>query len=900
MFPTDDKELLMKTLKHYAAFVAGSIMLLLAVRCTNMNPANTSEVGNPKLTGHLVDGRTGTAAEGAIVRVYPVYLNKMAKALGKVATDAPAIDSMSTDHNGAYQFDSLANGIYSVEGEKIDSTDTLTMRHSSVVFVASEDLGYDTLQLPGSIKGKVVVPNGESAKNITCYIPGTSYIAITNDTGGFRITGIPAGTYSLSTTSTKFNDTTIYGIKVTPNHETNAGYILLGLDRSKNEHDVWGVFDTTYNCKPIDSIEARVSGDSIPANSPRIYKLDWRPALSGYSGFIYVPDGGFFWTVDVWVFDSLGRRIGAYRVQSINRATGDVLVPNFNPFNSIPVITLHDTTVSINDTIRLHAVISTLTDDSIVSMAWKIGSAGTFTNTTKKDTIITAPKDSGIITCMFKVTDKFGNTATDTINDTVITDSPIFSLGNDTTISVGANLTFSANIQQRFGTVVMYTWSYQGDTTWTDSGSQHTKSISFNHSGQMILICKVRDDDGNVTVDTVNITVVTEIGGVISSDMTLRESGSPYRTNNLIVLAGVRLTIEPGVTVYNGMNIHGTLDAEGTNAKRIIFSGTDIEGFPNASFKFKYCDISGVQINTFPVGGMDTISIDSCIIQIDQIYVSNAVGLIRGCVLSVTGSFIDLGGDHWIVEGNKIDVQGTNTWGFIVEGNSAIITSNVITGGGGIKSGSGGIVSFNNISGGGGIESNADTIVNNTIESCLYMAGGALHTGGALLVANNTVINSGCWGIVCDAVIPLIYNNTVMGSTSFGIIANNGGIIRHNSVTGNGFGASPGEPPYFNSGILCMNSSCTIDSNIITGNSTGAMCHSGCTFTNNNIHDNQDYNFRVLFGDSSDVNVANNWWGTTDTVQIRTTIFDSSTNPVLRRAIIDPIAPSAIIGAGAQ
>ncbi|MGA2508189.1 MAG: carboxypeptidase regulatory-like domain-containing protein, partial [Chitinispirillaceae bacterium] len=537
----------MKTLKHYAAFVAGSVMLLLAVRCANMNPANTSEVGNPKLTGRLIDGRTSTPAQGAIVRVYPVYLNKMAQALGKVANNAPAIDSTKCDHNGAYQFDSLDQGIYSIEGEKIDGTDTLTMRHPSVVFVASKDLGCDTLQLPGWIKGKVLVPSGESAKNITCYIPGTSYIAITNDTGGFKITGIPVGTYSLSITSTRFNDTTIYGLKVTQNHETPAGNILLGLDRSKNEHDVWGVFDTTYNIKAIDSIEARVSGDSIPADSPRIYKLDWRPSLFGYSGFIYVPDGGFFWNVDVWVFDTLGRRIGAYRVPTINRATGDVQVPNFNPFNSIPVITLHDTTVSIYDTIRLHAVITTLADDSIVSMAWKIGSAGTFTNTTKKDTVIIAPKDSGIINCVFRVTDKFRNTAADTVIDSVITDPPIFTLGNDTTVSVGANLTFSANVQQRFGSVVMYTWNYQGDTTWTDSGSQHTKSITFKHLGEQHLICEVKDDDKNLIADTVNIWVATELGGLINKDLTLRESESPYVVKGDITVAtGVKLTIEPG------------------------------------------------------------------------------------------------------------------------------------------------------------------------------------------------------------------------------------------------------------------------------------------------------------------------------------------------------------------
>jgi hypothetical protein len=398
----------------------------LFLTCMQPLSGNGSDVGNAKtcLVGHLVDGRTGMAAQDAMARVYPTYLNKVAQTLGKTASNPPAVDSTRCDHSGAYRFDSLGQGIYSIVGEKIDGTDTLTMRHPGVLLIDSKDIGYDTLRLPGRIKGKVVVPAGESAKNVTCYIPGTSYIAITNDSGGFKITGIPEGIYSLSFSSSRFNDTTLYNKTVISDAEADIGNVTLSFDMSKNVHDVWGVFDSTSKYQVINRIEARVSGDGIPVDSPRIYPLDWRPDVAGYSGFIYVPSSGSFWKVAVWVYDLSGHRIGVFQIP-INRSTGDIQFPSFNPCDGIPLIGLNDTTVNTKDTVQLHPVISTLPDDSIVSMEWDIGNTGTFVPTSAPETLIIAPVNPTVIRCVFRITDIFGNQICDTMTVRVVFSSMV-------------------------------------------------------------------------------------------------------------------------------------------------------------------------------------------------------------------------------------------------------------------------------------------------------------------------------------------------------------------------------------------------------------------------------------------------------------------------------------------
>ena len=129
----------------------------------------------------------------------------------------------------------------------------------------------------------------------------------------------------------------------------------------------------------------------------------------------------------------------------------------------------------------------------------------------------------------------------------------------------------------------------------------------------------------------------TNVIGILNSDTTWTQSGSPYTlTGPTAVNQGVTLTIQPGVAVNLGgfyIQVNGTLSAVGTSGSRIQFSGGTLRFTPvgngwndNAASgcTIQYADLSGTTISASVAlklsqdtisGGLtlgDSSVIDSC------------------------------------------------------------------------------------------------------------------------------------------------------------------------------------------------------------------------------------------------------------------------------------------------
>jgi type 1 glutamine amidotransferase/PKD repeat protein len=168
--------------------------------------------------------------------------------------------------------------------------------------------------------------------------------------------------------------------------------------------------------------------------------------------------------------------------------------------------------VSIRDTVEL--IDSALDEDGkIKEYAFDFDGDGVFDSLIKADANrmkITARhvyRDSGKFNSVLRVTDDSGAAAADTVEVSVVQDIPVVYAGPKVVKPPGAvSLTGSAS--QRFGTIVMYKWDFDGDGIYDDS-SATTAYLTHTYSDENAYLARlyVRDDDGNEAFGTREVVI---------------------------------------------------------------------------------------------------------------------------------------------------------------------------------------------------------------------------------------------------------------------------------------------------------------------------------------------------------------------------------------------------------
>ncbi len=475
----------------------------LLFRCTSDIAGSTdeTEIEVIALSGTLIESINNTPAEGALVTLFD--------AAGG-AQDI-ALDSTYTGTDGTYTFDSLETGAYSVTSEYKTSADTLYAAHRNIVVDTATDIGTDTLKAPGWISGTVSVDGQGSKSNIFCYIPGTSYLAITDTGGSFSIYNIPPGTYDLSYWHQKYNDTTISGVTVSINKETTVPHMKLYVVINNQTKSIYGVFD--YNYSAIAECEALVSGDGIEVGKPLTFELDWNPLSHGFSGYIHVPDTGTNWTATIIVYDTLGRKTGFGSVDFTNLSS-NVLVPTFNPKNAVPHVNAGpDITASKNDMVSFSGSAIDSFGGTIVTSHWDLGlGVVNDTITNPDDTVNWIYTDTGVYMAILHAVDNDGNIGSDTLLVTVPNTKPVITFvtpSQDTVFwDTLVTVSFYAEAIDSFGGIISkYRWDFDGNGIWdTTVTSNDTFSYTFT-LGTYSILCAATDDDSNETIDTLRIAV---------------------------------------------------------------------------------------------------------------------------------------------------------------------------------------------------------------------------------------------------------------------------------------------------------------------------------------------------------------------------------------------------------
>lgn len=345
------------------------------------------------------------------------------------------------------------------------------------------------------------------------------------------------------------------------------------------QRDIYG----NLSSKPfsISSIKAIISGDNISDSTPKIAELWYNSPNHSYSGFVYFiyTSQILHYSVYVAIYNQDTNFIGRSVKVDFPSTAGNINVPPFDPKNAEPIVDAgNDTTVSINDSIRLKATVVDSFGGKIAKWEWSIN-GGNFVKTSKGDTLIFAPADSNTnFKCIVRATDDDGNIAIDTVNVIICKDVPIAEAGSDTVVSLDSALVLKGNAVQNFGSIKKYFWDFNGVGIWDDSSSSTAKAKhSYNTPGKKVVIFGVMDDDNNISTDTLHVLVGTLLQGVISGNSILSKQQSPFILTGIITVpAGTQLTIEPGTDVFYTQStaIHisgGALIANGTSKDSIYF-----------------------------------------------------------------------------------------------------------------------------------------------------------------------------------------------------------------------------------------------------------------------------------------------------------------------------------------
>ncbi len=231
--------------------------------------------------------------------------------------------------------------------------------------------------------------------------------------------------------------------------------------------------------------------------------------------------------------------------------------------NQSPVVNAvrADTTVTINDPIQFTGSGSDI-DGPLIGYGWDFDGNGTLDSTsTKPFAPVYSYAKIGVYTAVFRVTDDDNDYTERSIKVTVIKDAPVATAGKDTTVSIKDLVRLHGNGTDKYGTIVAWAWDLGGTGTFKSVSKGDTIVTAPSiPAASWPCILRVTDDDGNVSVDTVIITV-------------LKDTPTAF--------AGVDTTVSIGDTIHlsgKGTDVYGSIverawDIGATGTFRIAASG---------------------------------------------------------------------------------------------------------------------------------------------------------------------------------------------------------------------------------------------------------------------------------------------------------------------------------------
>jgi hypothetical protein len=499
-----------------ARFALASVLAGLTAGClvpSEKHAGRGSEVEN-EVYGVMVD-RSGKTVAGARVRAYPADTT--------AANPAAAFDSAVTDGEGGYHLRALRPGAYNLVGEHQDGKLGVLIPDVSYATGPGQDLGTDTLLAPGSIEGRVLL--GTAGKpGAMAYIPGTSFLSVTDANGAFAMRTVPKGIYRVNYRIAGFIALPDTGVRVESGQLTRLPDKVLAYDTAQPPPapaSLGAMFDTLgglvrLHWSPValgDLLGYKVYRDAGPLSLP--------VPVSGV-----VADTQFIDSLaDLPALGTVPRPLG-YRIRAIDRQLNEGL--EYSPSARIEAVTRALVTTSL-----------TLSNDGIVKAEAGVGRTVrfrlAFANPTRlvtrlvwtrdgqsvgasepaarsgADSLSLAWTDPGLHTVEVKASDDGGGAATVSFEIEVILDAPVAEAGKDTAVSLGDRVELRPRASDKLGTIARWEWDIGATGRFREAPLGVLDFTAPDSAAEAYpCILRVTDEEGNPGSDTLIVHVLAD------------------------------------------------------------------------------------------------------------------------------------------------------------------------------------------------------------------------------------------------------------------------------------------------------------------------------------------------------------------------------------------------------
>lgn len=490
--------------------------------CLFDQQARRGSVIENEVYGTLYEG-DGDPAVGATVRIFPVG-HVPRGGLVKRAADTGIVE-LKTDAKGRYYLKDLFVGQYNILG---DLDGQVSYRDSVGISDATDSVAADTLGAAGSLTARLQLEPNHDPAHCFVQVLGTHRFLNADSAGRFTLDGFAAGEYSVRVSTTL------------PQYTPWFGSLRI---RAGRKDTLEAPIRLPYSGIPV----APALG--IAYDTARgLARFSWSPVKYGFlkeylvfrsrATDIAPPETPIARTRDTFFVDDLSRlavegapedsRRFEYRVKVRNLSDQEglafgiaevVAAPRSRVATALSFRAVGGGALraSVGDTLRV-AVTWDNPRRGLDSLSWSFGNDGVPLRSLRvsgrqgADTLVLVlPSLPGSREVEVRMRDSLGDAWTGSAEVRTVLDAPVAYAGRDTQVTVRDRVILKASSSQEFGTIVKWEWDIGGKGAFVQGSPGDAMVSAGERPGTEIHVLRTTDDDGNMDLDTLNVTVANDV-----------------------------------------------------------------------------------------------------------------------------------------------------------------------------------------------------------------------------------------------------------------------------------------------------------------------------------------------------------------------------------------------------